>query len=344
MGKTSIAKDLMESQKEEIITFLKKKRYNVNKASLEKAQKSLNSNKPEPFFMPKMTEAGLDFEKYESYKHFLVDSSVRSLDAMPLTVYAPNLGEIGNKNKYLTFAEQQEKPKKKGKAKEELVTLPTVSIGEILGTEEEVSTEVAPQDKIAELRAKEEEEVKKIIPNIDDYKVDGVINKDKVLADIKDEEVKEQYNEIYDRYNKLITEAAKGTTEVSVDAPVTDLEKIQEQYYKDRKVSGYSKLNHATPEEFLKHLKTTAKGTDGKAKLAQVALEELQKLETKEELPSLEGVQALEDILPSVTVSEADRAEAIAGFDNFFGEPAGVSTTTLAEAKEAEENCNGIVG
>jgi hypothetical protein len=612
MGGKSVAKDLMESQKEEIITFLKKKRYNVNKASLEKAQKSLNSNKPEPFFMPKLTEAGLDFEKYESYKHFLVDSSVRSLDSMPLTVYAPNLGEIGNKNKYLTFAEQQEKPKKKGKAKEELVTLQTVSIGEILGTEEEVPTEVAPQDKIdntqvvqnrlsedlgvtskiiidshlnglhyiqtedgkyyvipdsssesnfetakevtkeqilkpfrtveewkkvgsatasttaslkstptknadkeiAEYRAAEEEEVKKIIPNIEDYKVDGVINKDKVLEGIekrKREEIyntvrkpvitelelsdevdgslisehntkeeveaayletvkvnaaKEEaiqakykaeadaYNEIYDRYDKLITETAKGTiasnkkagkiveakfaqqeTEFYIEvegenkdflltwnrnsnkpslwgdkqpdgtykstleypsekdvqalidkyvpknlltlinkwtnasklpvgevldaqykiareieaelatikstteAPVTDLEKIQEQYYKDRKVSGYSKLNHATPEEFLKHLKTTAKGTDGKAKLAQVALEELQKLETKEELPSLEGVQALEDILPSVTVSEADRAEAIAGFDNFFGEPAGVSTTTLAEAEEAKEKC-----
>jgi len=592
MGGKSIAKDLMESQKEEIINFLKTKRYNVNKASLEKAQKSLNSNKPEPFFMPKLTEAGLDFEKYESYKHFLVDSSVRSLDSMPLTVYAPNLGEIGNKNKYLTFTEPKKETKKKGK------TAPigeTVSIGEILGNEEEAPTEVAPQDKIAEYRAQEEEEVKKIIPNIEDYKVDGVINKDKVLEGIeerKKEELKQfgtsekntaknnikvlgvdefvsrdlmelaysndsgnnpilggggqtldkiierggyskeelgkllkteinkieakykaqtdAYNEIYDRYNKLITGAAKGTsTEVgteeiisttpeqlkkdvaallnkalqelkeanatgkhfilgfhggrtfdkadrtkqytgefrnfetrriaesagaryegemlfytetideedtftyeqavngatgyaikygddtpsiqayliplnvanftnrglgevgvtyddieadrirkigSVDftrkivtkntteAPVTALEKIQEQYYKDRKVSGYSKLNHATPEEFLKHLKTTAKGTDGKAKLAQVALEELQKLETKEELPSLEGVQALEDILPSVTVSEADRAEAVAGFDNFYGGSAGVSTPTLAEAKEAEEKCNGKVG
>ncbi len=156
----------------------------------------------------------------------------------------------------------------------------------------EAVTSVEVEDKIAEYRAAEEEEVKKIIPNIDDYKVDGVINKDKVLAGIEErkkqrinpvsqtnengyfeksgvykkdkitgeeyydpdtkngtysvdfseneeesdfidansvQELKEQieakykaekdaYNEIYDRYNKLITEATKGTTtEVSTD-------------------------------------------------------------------------------------------------------------------------------
>jgi hypothetical protein len=161
----------------------------------------------------------------------------------------------------------------------------------------EAVTSVEIEDKIAELRAAEEEEVKKIIPNIDDYKVDGVINKDKVLEGIekrkkerinpisqtnengyfessgvykKDkitgeeyydpdtkngtysvdfseneeesdfinansvQELKEQieakykaetdaYNEIYDRYDKLITEAAKSTsTEVSTEAPVTE--------------------------------------------------------------------------------------------------------------------------
>jgi hypothetical protein len=583
MGGKSIAKDLMESQKEEIINFLQTKRYNVNKASLEKAQKSLNSNKPEPFFMPKITEAGLDFEKYESYKHFLVDSSIRSLDAMPLTVFAPNLGEIGNKNKYLTFSEPKKETKKKGKAKEEVI-LETVTIGEILGTEgaedleesvkrAQAATEVSVEkidntqvvqdrlnedlevtskiiidshlnglhyiqtedgkyyvipdsnsesnietakevtkeqilkpfrtveewkkvgsatastataleqppaksaDKtIAELRAKEEEEVKKIIPNIEEYKVNGVINKDKVLEGIeerKQEELKkvgdtkqtpsfylglpvgskkflnedvsvkfnnqesvyefhytnpaktkatfkvtdnpnshlsairskdvaietvstatnafrtdakrvntieegeaelidgywvvtkkakieygdtplnetkaitdkyksqaDAYNEIYDRYDKLITEAAKSTT---TEAPVTTLETIQEQYYIDRKESGYTRLNHASPEEFLKHLKTTAKGTDGKAKLAQVALEKVQKLETKEELPSLEGVQDILSVLPAevTTAPKADKAAAVKEFDDFFGPSAGVTPETLTEAEKAEKKCKG---
>ena len=215
IGGKSIAKDLMESQKEEIINFLQTKRYNVNKASLEKAQKNLNSNKPEPFFMPKITEAGLDFEKYESYKHFLVDSSIRSLDAMPLTVFAPNLGEIGNKNKYLTFSEPKKETKKKGKA---APVGETVSIGEILGTEgaEDLEESVkraqaaTTEDKtIAELRAKEEAEVKKIIPNIDEYKVDGVINKDKVLAGIEE------------RKQEELKKAESTTTEIVEETPPT---------------------------------------------------------------------------------------------------------------------------
>jgi hypothetical protein len=622
MGKTSIAKDLMESQKEEIITFLKKKRYNVNKASLEKAQKSLNSNKPEPFFMPKMTEAGLDFEKYESYKHFLVDSSVRSLDSMPLTVYAPNLGEIGNKNKYLTFAEPKKETKKKGKA---APVAETVSIGEILGTEgaEDLEESVkrakattTENKEIAELRAAEEEEVKKIIPNIDDYKVDGVINKDKVLEGIEERKQEElisavttpityeefkstkpkeiivnnfdvyqydkdlkkyilvgaasstgtslesiavreesakdieffkdkslnldtvnffwseritgrspitrltsykkrtnqgkidekvgnklveinakykaeldAYNEIYDRYDKLITEATKGTIANDNDStPIEglnerldaygnaklifspdffegkrpegklngfksllsqirenmliladidwnnfdfflskeDIEKldalkplaeeldtintlkistkdtrtvgVEKRYaqlsnqlinatvdilgkhvveqlgksissskpklavvktktetsaitWKDIKDTyntqidaiGLPKIDKRNPVKLKEYLEEAAKSKNaGEAKLAQVALEELQKLETKEELPSLEGVQALEDILPSVTVSEVanpNKAAAAKEIDDLYGPSAGVSTTTLAEAKEAKNGC-----
>jgi hypothetical protein len=93
--------------------------------------------------------------------------------------------------------------------------------------EEFVKEPVVTGDKIAEYRAAEEVEVKKIIPNIDDYKVDGVINKDKVLADIKDEEVKEQYNEIYDRYNKLITEAAETKEEAPIAKPLSKIEKAK---------------------------------------------------------------------------------------------------------------------
>jgi DNA-binding transcriptional regulator YbjK len=149
--------------------------------------------------------------------------------------------------------------------------------------EEFVKEPVVTGDKIAEYRAAEEEEVKKIIPNIDDYKVGGVINKDKVLEGIEERKkeeiyntvrkpvitelelsdevdgslisehntkeeveaayleavkvnaVKEKaiqakykaqadaYNEIYDRYDKLITEVAETKTE----APTKPLSKIE---------------------------------------------------------------------------------------------------------------------
>ena len=145
--------------------------------------------------------------------------------------------------------------------------------------ETSVNNKESVKKQIAEYRAAEEEEVKKIIPNIDDYKVDGVINKDKVLEGIENnyneiiekeglnilapivlderglssqeiqevrqkqveqkqrdkrlEELKklkqaelDAYNEIYDRYDKLITEATKGTsTEGSTEAKKAEIER-----------------------------------------------------------------------------------------------------------------------
>jgi hypothetical protein len=63
------------------------------------------------------------------------------------------------------------------------------------------------QDKIAKLRADEQVDLAEAIPNIDEYKVDGEIDRDKILASPD----ADAYSEIYDRYDKLITPLL-GTT------------------------------------------------------------------------------------------------------------------------------------
>jgi hypothetical protein len=50
------------------------------------------------------------------------------------------------------------------------------------------------------LRAKEQVELAEAIPNIDEYKVDGEVDKNSMPADVL-----AKYNEIYDKYDKLIT-------------------------------------------------------------------------------------------------------------------------------------------
>lgn len=57
------------------------------------------------------------------------------------------------------------------------------------------------QKKVEKLRADERAEIAEAIPNIDDYKVDGEINKKKIKAS----EYGAKYQEIYDKYDKLIT-------------------------------------------------------------------------------------------------------------------------------------------
>jgi hypothetical protein len=57
------------------------------------------------------------------------------------------------------------------------------------------------EKKIADLRAQEQEELKKEIPNIDKYKVDGKVDE----SLIKDAEDLKKYKEIYDKYDKKIS-------------------------------------------------------------------------------------------------------------------------------------------
>lgn len=61
--------------------------------------------------------------------------------------------------------------------------------------------EVAPANEVERLRAEEQKELAAAIPNIEQYKVDGVIDETKIT----DAEDKKKFNEIYAKYNKLIT-------------------------------------------------------------------------------------------------------------------------------------------
>jgi hypothetical protein len=58
----------------------------------------------------------------------------------------------------------------------------------------------ATQDQVTTLRAQEQVELAEAIPNIDEYKVDGEVDKNSMPADVL-----AKYNEIYDKYDKLIT-------------------------------------------------------------------------------------------------------------------------------------------
>jgi hypothetical protein len=64
------------------------------------------------------------------------------------------------------------------------------------------------QDQVATLRAEEQAELSDVIPNIEDYKVNGEV--DKTLMTPED---LTKYNEIYDKYDKLITPLLPATKE-----------------------------------------------------------------------------------------------------------------------------------
>lgn len=86
----------------------------------------------------------------------------------------------------------------------------------------------SPVDQVAELRSQEQVELSTAIPNIESYKVNGVVDK-KLITDAKD---LANYNKIYKKYDKLITpllnkdkpvEAKLVTKSRSIKQYVTDL-------------------------------------------------------------------------------------------------------------------------
>ena len=86
-------------------------------------------------------------------------------------------------------------------------------------------------EKISELRAQEQRDLLEAIPNIESYKVNGTVDKNLMPAE---ELVK--YNEIYDRYDKLITPLLNQapTDTLDIEAQRADIEKKwkdQQAYY-----------------------------------------------------------------------------------------------------------------
>lgn len=78
------------------------------------------------------------------------------------------------------------------------------------------------KNQIADLREQEQNEILAKIPNIEDYKVDGVVDKKLMTASVRD-----TYNEIYDRYDKLITPLLEASTNTEQTAKVDNTKEIE---------------------------------------------------------------------------------------------------------------------
>jgi len=84
--------------------------------------------------------------------------------------------------------------------------------------------EVAPANEVERLRAEEQKELAAAIPNIEQYKVDGVVDRTKIT----NEEELAKFDEIYNKYDKLISpllEPTKATKPVEV---VVEQPKVEE--------------------------------------------------------------------------------------------------------------------
>lgn len=106
----------------------------------------------------------------------------------------------------------------------------------------EAPTEVESVKEVEMLRAEEQKELESAIPNIEEYKVDGVVDRTKIT----NEEDLANFDEIYNKYDKLIT-------------PLLEPAKVSEANI--FKIDGAEKFFHASPNKITGPLKkSTAKG------------------------------------------------------------------------------------
>ena len=84
-------------------------------------------------------------------------------------------------------------------------------------------TEVVPTNEVERLRAEEQKELLAAIPNIEQYKIDGVVDETKIT----DAEEKKKFNEIYAKYNKLITPLLEPS-QVAKPVEVVEEQKAEE--------------------------------------------------------------------------------------------------------------------
>jgi hypothetical protein len=83
--------------------------------------------------------------------------------------------------------------------------------------------EVASSNEVERLRAEEQKELLAAIPNIEEYKVNGVVDRNKIT----NEEDKKKFDEIYNKYDKSIAPLLKGEQPVAEVQPVVE-EVVQE--------------------------------------------------------------------------------------------------------------------
>lgn len=105
-------------------------------------------------------------------------------------------------------------------------------------------TELKPEQAVELFRSEERKELESAIPNIEQYKVDGVVDRTKIT----NEEDLAKFDEIYDRYDKLITPLLGATKEAGATTTLFNID-------------GNEKFFHASPNKITGPLKkSTAKG------------------------------------------------------------------------------------
>ena len=140
----------------------------------------------------------------------LVSQFYDALGIVPDSSLNSNLVEFKDKPKELTALgegglsdEESEIPTYENFVKDDnslpLLTLENLRRTPGFDNRDKGKTEQELENEIASLRAKEQEEIKETIPDIDDFKINGVVNEDFLS---KENLVK--YKKIYDKYNKII--------------------------------------------------------------------------------------------------------------------------------------------
>jgi hypothetical protein len=88
----------------------------------------------------------------------------------------------------------------------------------------ETPTEVKPEQEVERLRAEEQQELASAIPNIEEYRTDGVVDRNKIT----NEEDLKKFDEIYNKYDKLITPLLEAPKETQATRRVVEPTKKQE--------------------------------------------------------------------------------------------------------------------
>jgi len=182
-----------------------------------------NPNAPAPgIFTPKEPSGGGAQKVVAPVKNKEVRDKLKGLGYSKPEIQAMEPQEAND-----IIKEQREKPKVKKEALDEVEV-------------KEKKAAAKKEKKIADLRAEEQAELKREIPNIDAYKVNGKVNE--FLIE-KPEELK-KYKEIYNKYDKLITDVSevKPIADAKADIERRRQEELKEASVDNRIKPGIGKL------------------------------------------------------------------------------------------------------
>jgi hypothetical protein len=156
--------------------------------------------------------------------------------------------------------------------------------------------EVAPANEVERLRAEEQKELLAAIPNIEEYKVNGVVDRNKIT----NEEDKKKFDEIFNKYDKLIApllEVEQPVAEVLPVAGDVSIGSASEEFPKPFRATDsdaiihYGKVgdrrgNAGEPLEVLEEIPINELTPDPFADISQENVEKYANLET--EIPPIE--------------------------------------------------------